>query len=86
MNTQEAAQALGVSKSTLLRWISEGRVADVGRDFRNWRVWTDSDIQRVRRQLGLAQSGRPESPPDVNRRSVKVLDLSAFVGKRRVSG
>jgi DNA-binding transcriptional MerR regulator len=46
-NTASAAKALGVSKSTLLRWISEKRVADVDRDRNGWRVFTDKDIKRI---------------------------------------
>lgn len=46
--TAEAAELVGVSKNTLLRWISEGRLRDVQRDWRNWRVWSEADIARAR--------------------------------------
>jgi excisionase family DNA binding protein len=72
--TAEAAQRAGVSKNTLLRWIAEGRLADVARDWRNWRVWSEADVARVcalRDQLhggdsstptGSAPGGGPSEP------------------------
>ena len=46
--TAEVARRVGVCKSTLLRWIHEGLVPDVGRDWRGWRVWRHGDIERVK--------------------------------------
>jgi hypothetical protein len=46
--THEAAHAAGISKSTLLRWIKEQRVEDVRRDRNNWRVFSETDIRRIR--------------------------------------
>ncbi len=46
--TAEVARRVGVCKSTLLRWIHEGLMPDVGRDWRGWRVWRHSDIERVK--------------------------------------
>jgi len=47
--TDGAARRIGCSRSTLLRWFREGNVADVGRDRRGWRVFTEEDISRIRR-------------------------------------
>jgi excisionase family DNA binding protein len=47
-STVEAAELAGVSKNTLLRWIAEGRLDDVARDWRNWRVWGSGDVARAR--------------------------------------
>ena len=47
--TGEAARRIGCSRSTLLRWFREGRVRDVSRDRRGWRVFTKADIDRIRR-------------------------------------
>lgn len=49
--TDEAAKKLGVSKSTLLRWIREKRVSDVRRDRNQWRVFEVADIERIRKVL-----------------------------------
>ena len=48
LSTIEAAHCIGVSKSTLLRWLDEGLVDDVERDWRGWRVWRRRDIERVK--------------------------------------
>ncbi len=47
-NTAEVAKRVGVCKSTLLRWIHEGLMPDVGRDWRGWRVWRSRDVERVK--------------------------------------
>jgi excisionase family DNA binding protein len=56
--TDEAAQRIGCSKSTLLRWFREGKVADVTRDRRGWRVFTEEDIRRIRRWATATQDQR----------------------------
>jgi len=48
LSTVEAAKRIGVSKSTLLRWLDEGLVDDVERDWRGWRVWRSDDVERVK--------------------------------------
>ncbi len=48
LSTVEAAKRIGVSKSTLLRWLDEGLVEDVQRDWRGWRVWRSRDVDRVK--------------------------------------
>lgn len=53
MSTTEAAQRLGVSRQTLLRWFREGRVQDkVGRDRNGWREFSSEDVEAIRKQLG----------------------------------
>ena len=46
--TVEVAKRLNVCKSTLLRWIREGLMPDVGRDWRGWRMWRSRDVERVK--------------------------------------
>jgi len=48
LSTVEAAKCIGVSKSTLLRWLDEGLVEDVERDWRGWRMWRSKDVDRVK--------------------------------------
>ena len=50
-NTSEAAERLGVSRNTLLRWFREGRVGEPARDFRGWRQFDDADLERIGREL-----------------------------------
>ena len=46
--TTEVCQMVGISRSTLLRWLSSGIVKDVRyRDRRGWRVFTEADIKRI---------------------------------------
>jgi predicted site-specific integrase-resolvase len=53
LNTALAAEALGVSKATLLRWFRDGKIADVGRDRNKWRIFTSADLARIRKEMGL---------------------------------
>jgi len=48
---QEAAKKLGVSRQTLQRWFREGKVKDVARDRRGWRVFTQGDIDRLMNEV-----------------------------------
>ncbi len=48
LSTREAAERVGVSRNTLLRWFREGRVADVRRDRNGWRFFSPEDISRIR--------------------------------------
>ena len=49
LRTQEAAEEIGVSKPTLLRWIKDGKVRDVHRDRRGWRVFSESDVKTIKK-------------------------------------
>jgi hypothetical protein len=49
--TAEAARRIGVSKATLLRWFAQKRIAEVRRDRNNWRVFTDQDLERIKREV-----------------------------------
>ena len=54
MSTAKAAEALGVSKPTLLRWFRQRKIDEVGRDRNGWRVFTAADIRRIKRAMGIA--------------------------------
>jgi len=48
--TQEAVERIGVSESTLMRWINAGQLPDAGRrDRHNWRLFSESEIDSARR-------------------------------------
>lgn len=57
-STNEAAQRIGVSRQTLLRWFHEGKVADVKRDRRNWRIFSEEDIDRIRKWAASADDDK----------------------------
>ena len=48
LQIQEVARILGVSRQTLQRWFREGRAPDVARDHRGWRVFSQTDVDRLR--------------------------------------
>lgn len=46
--TRDVCEKVGVSRSTLLRWISSGLIRDASvRDRREWRLFTGADIKRI---------------------------------------
>lgn len=65
MTSDQAAQELGVSRNTLLRWFREGRISAVSRDRHGWRVFTEADLTRIRRELGEATP--PPTPEERTR-------------------
>jgi len=40
---------VGVAPITLKRWLLDGKVAEVARDRNGWRIFSQSDIARIRR-------------------------------------
>ncbi len=46
--TAEAAKRAGISKATLLRWLKEGKIPEVARDVRGWRIFTEEEVERIR--------------------------------------
>jgi len=46
--TSEACRMVGISRTTLLRWLREGSLKlSECRDRRSWRLFTDDDINRL---------------------------------------
>ncbi len=46
--TAEAAKKAGISKATLLRWLKDGKIPEVARDVRGWRVFTEKEVENIR--------------------------------------
>ena len=46
--TAEAAKQAGISKATLLRWLKDGKIPEVARDVRGWRVFTEEEVEYLR--------------------------------------
>jgi excisionase family DNA binding protein len=76
--TKEVADALKVSKPTLLRWIREGFIPDVNKDGRSWRTWTEEDVEKVRKFMEMYHHST--SDKDVLRKQ-KIRAYAQF-GKR----
>ena len=53
LSVSRAAQRLGVSAATLRRWTNEGVVTAVRLPKSRHRRFTEAEIERVRREMGL---------------------------------
>ena len=47
--TKEVCALFDISKATLFRWELEGVISDVGRDWRNWRVYSENNIKEIKK-------------------------------------
>jgi DNA-binding transcriptional MerR regulator len=46
--TTEVCRKVGISRSTLIRWFENSIIKDSSlRDRRNWRLFTETDIERI---------------------------------------
>jgi len=47
--TAEAANIIGINKSTLQRWIRAGKINEASKkDIRGWRLFTEEDIKNIK--------------------------------------
>ena len=44
----EVARVLGVTTKTITRWEKAGKVKRAKRDWRGWRVYTDTELQELK--------------------------------------
>ena len=44
----EAARKLGIVPKTIIRWEQSGKIRKAKRDWRNWRVYTSDDIDKMK--------------------------------------
>jgi hypothetical protein len=55
--TSKACALAGISRGTFLRWVRDGFFVDVElRDWRNWRLFTDIDVIRLRSKASAMKS------------------------------
>jgi excisionase family DNA binding protein len=67
---QEAADLIGVSRHTLLRWFAEGKVEEVPRSRRNnYRMFRPEDIERIK-----AYAQAVDLPDQGHRRQGRLFD------------
>jgi DNA-binding transcriptional MerR regulator len=66
-STIEAAKLIGISKNTLLKWITEGFVSDVKRDWRGWRIWNKKNINET---LKFKKNYHSQPKPRKRRRTI----------------
>jgi excisionase family DNA binding protein len=49
--TSEVCRETGISRATLLRWISQGVLPKLLRDRRGWRLFTEADLNTIRDEV-----------------------------------
>ena len=47
--TKDICAIFDISKATLFRWEKEGLISGVGRDWRNWRRYSDRTLEEIKR-------------------------------------
>jgi len=59
--TNEACKKAGISRATFFRWLNNGIIQDVSyRDRRGWRLFTEEDIKRLKKEADKIEG----IPPD----------------------
>lgn len=58
--TAKAAKKAGISKATLLRWLKEGKVPEVARDVRGWRVFTEKEVEQIKKYANTINPPNPK--------------------------
>jgi len=48
-STLEVCQLFDISKATLFRWEREGLISTPPRDWRNWRLYTTTNLEEIKR-------------------------------------
>ena len=49
--TSEVCNAVGISRATLFRWLREGLLEMHRRDRRGWRLYSDDDIKKLKKEI-----------------------------------
>ena len=58
-STKKACQLIGISRSTLLRWINNRTLDDASyRDRRGWRIFTEADIERIKAEANMLKENQ----------------------------
>ncbi len=47
--TREMCALFDISKATLFRWEVEGLISGVGRDWRNWRLYSPQHVKEIKK-------------------------------------
>ncbi len=67
--TTQVAKEVGITRQTLLRWFKEGKIKEVQRSDRNWRLFTREDIEAIRKIKGQRKPPKlipkPDPQPDL---------------------
>lgn len=59
---KEAASRLGVTRQTVKNWEGGGDIPKPRRNSRGWRLYTDEDVEKIRKLMKLDEVIDPEEP------------------------
>lgn len=49
--TKQICTMFDISKATLFRWESDGLISNVSRDWRNWRIYNNENIDEIKKVI-----------------------------------
>lgn len=55
--TKDICDRFDISRATLFRWESEGRLSGVERDWRGWRVYSENNLRAIERIIKGKNAG-----------------------------
>ena len=62
---KEALARIGITAPTYYRWVNSGQIQEVKfRDRANWRVFTNSDIERIKAEASKVHIVMPPPAPE----------------------
>ncbi|MFC1477233.1 MerR family transcriptional regulator [candidate division KSB1 bacterium] len=50
-SSKDVCEKMDVTKNTLFKWEKEGKIKNVRKDWRGWRVYSDENVEQVRRVI-----------------------------------
>ena len=58
--TLEFCRKAHISRSTLLRWLKEGVIEEPIRDRRDWRIFSEADLKRIKVEVERTRGNKDE--------------------------
>ena len=58
--TLEFCRKAHISRSTLLRWLKEGRIGEPIRDRRGWRIFSEEHLKIINAEVGRTRENKDE--------------------------
>lgn len=58
----EVADRLGVTSKTIMRWEQSGKVSPCKRNWRGWRIYDETDVERLKAFYQATYSSWRETP------------------------
>jgi DNA-binding transcriptional MerR regulator len=55
--TSEICSRFDISRATLFRWESDGLLSGVGRDWRGWRVYNETNLRAIEKIMKSKSAG-----------------------------